>query len=106
MAQPPALDVIHNCDCIAGMKAIPPGSVDLAFADPPFNIGYEYDVYEDRRAAEEYLRDGGAGTAPGAMNRMSCLRDAPGGGGAPKTSAYVTSNSAIWTPLSAAPLSN
>jgi site-specific DNA-methyltransferase (adenine-specific) len=31
------------------------GSVDLAFADPPFNIGYDYDVYEDDRAAEDYL---------------------------------------------------
>jgi site-specific DNA-methyltransferase (adenine-specific) len=30
-------------------------SVHLAFADPPFNIGYEYDVYDDRRACEEYL---------------------------------------------------
>jgi len=31
------------------------GERGLAFADPPFNIGYKYDVYEDRRAAEEYL---------------------------------------------------
>jgi site-specific DNA-methyltransferase (adenine-specific) len=31
------------------------GSVDLAFADPPFNIGYDYDVYDDRKGAEEYL---------------------------------------------------
>ena len=31
------------------------GSVDLAFADPPFNIGYKYDVYEDRMAADKYL---------------------------------------------------
>jgi site-specific DNA-methyltransferase (adenine-specific) len=30
-------------------------SVDLAFADPPFNIGYDYDVYQDRRDAEHYL---------------------------------------------------
>jgi DNA modification methylase len=30
-------------------------SVDLAFADPPFNIGYKYDVYEDRQAADDYL---------------------------------------------------
>jgi site-specific DNA-methyltransferase (adenine-specific) len=37
------------------MGRIPAGSVDLAFADPPFNIGYKYDVYEDRRAADEYL---------------------------------------------------
>lgn len=29
--------------------------VDLAFADPPFNIGYEYDVYEDQRTQDEYL---------------------------------------------------
>jgi len=46
---------LYNQDCIAGMNALPEGTVDLAFADPPFNIGYTYDVYEDRRAAEEYL---------------------------------------------------
>jgi len=46
---------IHNLDCIAGMAQLPAGSVDLAFADPPFNIGYEYDVYDDRRAADDYL---------------------------------------------------
>src|ERR1700722_2509997 len=37
------------------MSQIPEGSIDLAFADPPFNIGYKYDVYEDRRSADEYL---------------------------------------------------
>ncbi|MBI1248713.1 site-specific DNA-methyltransferase [bacterium] len=37
------------------MKKLPEGSVDLAFADPPFNIGYKYDVYDDRRSVEEYL---------------------------------------------------
>ena len=49
------LDTLYNRDCIEGMADIPEGSVDLAFADPPFNIGYTYDVYEDRLAAEEYL---------------------------------------------------
>ena len=34
---------------------MPEGSVDLAFADPPFNIGYDYDVYTDQLAADEYL---------------------------------------------------
>jgi site-specific DNA-methyltransferase (adenine-specific) len=29
--------------------------VDLAFADPPFNIGYEYDLYDDSRARADYL---------------------------------------------------
>ena len=49
------LDTLHNMDCIAGMEQISAGSIDMAFADPPFNIGYEYDVYEDKRAADEYL---------------------------------------------------
>ena len=47
---------IHQGDCIAGMQQLTPGSVDLVFADPPFNIGYQYDVYEDRLAAEDYLQ--------------------------------------------------
>ena len=42
-------------DCIAGMQALPDACVDLAFADPPFNIGYEYDEYEDRLESEQYL---------------------------------------------------
>jgi DNA modification methylase len=52
---PIELDTLHNSDCIEGMRRIPQGSVDLAFADPPFNIGYKYDVYEDRLKADEYL---------------------------------------------------
>ena len=50
------LGKIHNRDCVSGMNALPEGSVDLVFADPPFNIGYKYDVYEDRMAAEDYLK--------------------------------------------------
>ncbi|HMQ15142.1 MAG TPA: site-specific DNA-methyltransferase [Phycisphaerae bacterium] len=49
------LDRVHHLDCLEGLAALPAGSVDLAFADPPFNIGYDYDVYEDRRGADEYL---------------------------------------------------
>jgi site-specific DNA-methyltransferase (adenine-specific) len=37
------------------MRGIETGSVDLVFADPPFNIGYDYDVYDDRKKAEDYL---------------------------------------------------
>ncbi|MBI3861490.1 MAG: site-specific DNA-methyltransferase [Planctomycetia bacterium] len=37
------------------MNELEAGSVDLAFADPPFNIGYKYDVYDDKREAEHYL---------------------------------------------------
>ena len=43
-------------DCLALCRpCCPAGSVDLVFADPPFNIGYEYDVYDDRQAKDDYL---------------------------------------------------
>ncbi len=48
-------DSISNQDCIAGLKNIEDGVVDLAFADPPFNIGYDYDVYHDKLESENYL---------------------------------------------------
>jgi DNA modification methylase len=46
---------LQNGDCVKGMNELPAGSIDLVFADPPFNIGYKYDVYEDRKGAEDYL---------------------------------------------------
>lgn len=49
------LDNIYNLDCVKGMAKLPAGSIDLAFADPPFNIGYDYDIYDDRKAADDYL---------------------------------------------------
>ncbi len=49
------LDVLKNCDCLAGMRRLDAGLVDLAFADPPFNIGYQYDAYDDRLESEKYL---------------------------------------------------
>ena len=29
--------------------------MDLVFADPPFNIGYEYDIYDDQQSSKDYL---------------------------------------------------
>lgn len=49
------LDRVYGEDCVRGLTRLDQGSVDLGFADPPFNIGYDYDVYHDRRGAEEYL---------------------------------------------------
>ncbi len=46
---------IYQGDCIQLLEKLEPGSVHLAFADPPFNIGYEYDVYDDRKAYDHYL---------------------------------------------------
>ncbi len=49
------LGKIHQGDCVAQMEQLPDHCVHLAFADPPFNIGYEYDEYDDRLATEKYL---------------------------------------------------
>jgi DNA modification methylase len=49
------MDAVLHEDCITGMKRLEAGSVDLAFADPPFNIGYDYDVYQDRLESDRYL---------------------------------------------------
>jgi site-specific DNA-methyltransferase (adenine-specific) len=46
--------ILHG-DCLEAMAALPEGCVDLAFADPPFNIGYEYDVYDDAQEHQAYL---------------------------------------------------
>jgi site-specific DNA-methyltransferase (adenine-specific) len=51
----PACNTIHQGDCVEGLGRMPPGVVDLAFADPPFNIGYSYDVYNDNRDYRAYL---------------------------------------------------
>jgi site-specific DNA-methyltransferase (adenine-specific) len=51
----PMADRLIQGDCVEGLRSLPPGSIDLAFADPPFNIGYGYDVYHDRRKADDYL---------------------------------------------------
>jgi site-specific DNA-methyltransferase (adenine-specific) len=51
----PAFNTIHHGDCIVGLRQLAPATIDLAFADPPFNIGYEYDVYNDKQNYHSYL---------------------------------------------------
>ena len=46
---------IKNIDCLKGLQKLKDGEVDLAFADPPFNIGFDYDVYDDDLDSEKYL---------------------------------------------------
>jgi site-specific DNA-methyltransferase (adenine-specific) len=48
-------DDIWTGDCLELLAKVPAGSVDLAFADPPFNIGYNYDQYHDTRHKADYL---------------------------------------------------
>ncbi len=49
------LDKLLTGDCVQLLADLPEGCIDLAFADPPFNIGYEYDAYDDRKAKDDYL---------------------------------------------------
>src|SRR5262245_20223194 len=50
------MNEIFTGDCLRHLAALPAGCVDLAFADPPFNIGYEYDLYDDRQSRDAYLK--------------------------------------------------
>jgi site-specific DNA-methyltransferase (adenine-specific) len=49
------LDQVHESDVLKLLKRIPDNSVDLAFADPPYNLGKEYADYSDDQAEKEYL---------------------------------------------------
>ena len=52
---PLLMDRVHQGDCLELLARVPAGTVHLAFADPPFNIGYDYDAYDDRRSSNDYL---------------------------------------------------
>lgn len=51
-----AANQIHQGDCIEKLGEIESETIDLVFADPPFNIGYSYDVYDDKQSRDDYLR--------------------------------------------------
>lgn len=42
-------------DCLKVMSTIEDNSVDMCFADPPFNLEKKYTSYKDQRPVEEYL---------------------------------------------------
>ena len=45
---------VYFGDCIKVMKSFPAESVDLVFADPPFNIGLKYENYDDNKSYQKY----------------------------------------------------
>ena len=49
------MDKIITGDCIEILGKIDKPCVDLIFADPPFNIGYKYDKYNDKQQKEHYI---------------------------------------------------
>ncbi|MFA0766343.1 MAG: hypothetical protein BDTLLHRC_001296 [Candidatus Fervidibacter sp.] len=42
-------------DCLEVLRRLPDNCVDMTFADPPFNLGKQYDSYNDRKRLDEYL---------------------------------------------------
>lgn len=50
------MNAIVTGDCIGLLNGHEPEWVDLVFADPPFNIGYLYHGYNDKRNADDYLK--------------------------------------------------
>ena len=49
------IDKLHKAPCLDVLKAIPSETVDLAFADPPFNLTKNYNGYSDDRADRDYI---------------------------------------------------
>jgi site-specific DNA-methyltransferase (adenine-specific) len=47
-------NIIHG-DCIEVLGKVKRPFADLIFADPPFNIGYTYDLYDDNIESKKYL---------------------------------------------------
>ena len=52
---PDMINVVRCGDALEILKRYPDNSVDLAFADPPYNLQKDYNVYEDTQNDEAYL---------------------------------------------------
>ena len=50
------LDKIYNMDCLDFLKQLDDNCVDLIVTSPPYNIGIDYDTWEDTMPWEEYLK--------------------------------------------------
>lgn len=48
-------NILFLGDCLEYLKQIPDDTIDMAFADPPFNLRKKYNSYHDRRHLDEYL---------------------------------------------------
>jgi site-specific DNA-methyltransferase (adenine-specific) len=45
----------HNIDCMEFMKDKPDNCYDLAFTDPPYNVGRKYNTHNDEMTHSDYL---------------------------------------------------
>src|SRR5690606_5241018 len=49
------LDTVIMGDCLEKLAEIPDNTVDVCFADPPFNLDKKYATYDDQKSLDEYL---------------------------------------------------
>lgn len=49
-------NVVHHGDAVEILRQYPDNSIDLVFADPPYNLDKSYSVYEDEQKDERYIR--------------------------------------------------
>lgn len=47
--------MIYNKDCLNVLSGLQKNSVDMVFADPPFNLGKKYNKYKDIMLDSEYI---------------------------------------------------
>ncbi len=48
-------NVVHQGDAVEILRQYPDESVDLVFADPPYNLDKDYTIYDDERADHKYV---------------------------------------------------
>ncbi len=48
-------NIVHQGDALEILKRYPDKSIDLAFADPPYNLDKSYTVYDDERSNAQYI---------------------------------------------------
>ncbi len=51
------LNIIHNTDCIEGLKKLESESVDLVFADPPYNLQLNNELYRPNQSKVDAVDD-------------------------------------------------
>jgi len=48
-------NVVHHGDAVEILKQYPDNSIDLVFADPPYNLDKSYNIYNDELESKAYL---------------------------------------------------
>lgn len=48
-------NVVHCGDAVETLKRYPDNSIDLVFADPPYNLDKPYNLYDDERENKRYI---------------------------------------------------